>query len=149
VFVRYTVNVEAILKDPDMKKAAMNQALGTTTEIYGATVRDATPREELPAPEEPQEAEEPPEESNPFDEDKEAALDEEEKVRVELEQWLLSDVLTEKLKGYIRWVLDADKPLESVNQKLPKGREKPYSSTVEMFQDFIARCKAKEEGGAS
>lgn len=125
VFVRYTVNVEAIMKDPDMKKAALNQALGVSQEIYGpATVRDVTP-EELPAPEEQQEAEEP-EDPDPFDEHKDAELSEEAKVRIELEEWLLADIKA-SAKQLIRAALDAE------------------GTTVEALRDLVKRCKAYEE----
>jgi len=123
VFARYTVNVQAMMDDPQMKQAAINQALGVSQEIYGPSERNVTPeREALEAP-----AEEEPEapDDDPFDE-KEGDLSEEQKARIALEEWLNSDVLKESAKDLIRATLDDE------------------NATLAALLSLIERCKAYE-----
>ena len=130
VFARYTVNVQAMMDDPQMKQAAINQALGVSQEIYGPSERNVTPeREALEAPAE-QGSEEPaqelaPRDDDPFDE-KEADLSEEQKARIALEEWLNSDVLKESAKDLIRATLDDE------------------NATLAALLSLIERCKAYE-----
>ena len=52
---RFVNDVDAMMADPNMKQAAINQALGVKQDIYGpAEVRDVTPQEETEALPEPE-----------------------------------------------------------------------------------------------
>jgi hypothetical protein len=130
VVCRIGVNTDALLESPDMRKAAINQALGVSQEIYGPSERNVTPeREALEAPAE-EAKEEPAQESaahddDPFDE-KEADLSEEQKARIALEEWLNSDVLKESAKDLIRATLDDE------------------NATLAALLSLIERCKAYE-----
>jgi len=111
VFARYQINTELIMSDPDMKRAAINQALGTKQEIFGeATVKDVTPEpEQLPDNTEP-EAEvddfeddipELPEEKNPVEELRQWFTDQKERVPETQQQWIdkfLSQDRSQKLE---------------------------------------------------
>jgi len=133
VFARYTVNVQAMMDDPQMKQAAINQALGVSQEIYGpATVRDVTPEaQQLEAPEEAaEEPEEPEEPKDPFAVDDEPPkLTPVDDARLKLEEWLNSKILEDNKDA--RDLIEA-----TLNDE---------NATLEALQNLLERCATYEE----
>lgn len=136
IVCRIDRNVNGILADPRMRKAAVSLAVGASEQIYGPQDRAALPGPaEIPAD---QVRETPAAEladDDPFGEkeaaaEKEAAqkeLDPKAAARITLEEWLLSDILKGSAKAVIRAQL-ADK-----------------GATLEALQDTIRRCLEYEE----
>ncbi len=131
VFPRFSVNMEAALRDPDMKRAALNQALGVTADLYGAS---AEPRDVTPRAEEPAQIEAPAEEEAGVEFAADEAPDPRDALRNQLQDFLNADTLGSEICSVIGAVKDNPQASVEALQNMVNSAERAHKRALEAAQ---------------